>query len=271
MSDEPGHADERFSVVVLAGERPGGSEFSRQLGLPASVLVEVAGKPSLTRVIETLEHSGETRGGVLCGPEESVFLGHPEFKRLLSGSAFEWMPPRSGPSDSALAAIDRLDRYPVLVTTGDHALLTPALVDEFCGRARALDVDLVLGLVPYERVRSAYPATQRTVLRFRDGGYCGSNLFAVLNQCGREGPRFWRELEADRKRPWRIARRVGLAALLQYLLRRLDLDRALDYLSGRVGCRLGCVLLESPRAAVDVDSVADRDLAERILRTETGA
>ena len=33
-----------FSAVILAGERPGGSAFARELGLPASVLVNVAGK-----------------------------------------------------------------------------------------------------------------------------------------------------------------------------------------------------------------------------------
>ena len=59
-----------------------------------------------------------------------------------------------------------------------------------------------------------------------------------------------------------------MVAQLRYLLRRLDLAGALNYLSTRVGCRLGFVLLECPRAAVDVDSIADRDLAERILQQE---
>ena len=43
-----------FSAVVLAGERPGGSAFSRGLGLSAGVLAPVDGKPALRRVIEAL-------------------------------------------------------------------------------------------------------------------------------------------------------------------------------------------------------------------------
>ena len=53
--------------------------------------------------------------------------------------------------------------------------------------------------------------------------------------------------------------------LLKYIFRRLSLESALETLSQAMGCRLGYVLINSPRAAVDVDSVADRDLAVKIL------
>lgn len=262
-----GH-DARFSVVVLAGERPEGSEISRQLGLKASVLVDVGGKSALERVIDALERSGETRGGVLCGPAASVYRQCPEFGAILADTGFTWVAPQSGPSASALFAARRLGRFPQLLTTGDHALLTPGLIDDFCRQARQREADLVFGAVPHERVHAAFPGTRRTVHRFRDGGYCGSNLFALMNRAGLAGPLFWQRLEAERKHPWRIARRIGPAALLRYLLRRLTLNQALAYLSRRMGCRVDCVLLDDPRAAVDVDSVADRELAIAVLRSE---
>jgi GTP:adenosylcobinamide-phosphate guanylyltransferase len=254
-----------FSVVVLAGERPGGSALSRQLDLPAGVLVDVAGQPALQRVIDALGRSRETGGGVLCGPAEAVYRQHPQFDAILAGSGIEWAPPRAGPSESAEWAARKLNRFPLLLTTGDHALLTPGLVDDFCSRARRQDADAVVGLVPHARVSAVFPQSRRTVHRFRDGGYCGANLFALLNGNGMAGPRFWRQVEADRKKPWRIARRIGVAALLRYLLRRLTLEQALDALSEKMGCRIACVRIEDPRAAIDVDSVADRDLANAIL------
>jgi len=61
---------------------------------------------------------------------------------------------------------------------------------------------------------------------------------------------------------------VGLSMLLRYLLGRLTLDSVVDSLSRVMGCRVGCVLIDEPRVAVDVDSVADRDLAEKILLAE---
>ena len=262
----------KFSAVVLAGERPGRSDFSRELGLAASVLVDVAGKSALARVIEALESSESVEAGVLCGPAENVFQDNPEFQQILEGSSFRWMAPKMGPSASALAGIEQLNSFPTLLTAGDHALLSAGLVDDFCTRALDLDVDVVFGLAPYSVVQAAFPESKRTVLKFSDGQYCGTNLFAILGPAGKAGPAFWSRVEADRKRPWRMVRRmglgVGLSMLLRYLLGRLTLDSVVDSLSRVMGCRVGCVLIDEPRVAVDVDSVADRDLAERVLLAE---
>ena len=258
----------KFAAVVLAGERPGGSAFSRELGLAAGVLVEVAGKPALARVIDALETSEMVEGGLLCGPVEEIFQGNEEFRQILSGSSFRWTAPESGPSASALAALEQLDRFPVLLTAGDHALLSPDLVDYFCREAVKMDVDVVVGLAPYAIVHAAFPESKRTVLKFSDGRYCGTNLFAILNREGKAGPIAWQEVEAQRKRPWRMVRRLGAGMLLRYLFGRLSLDKALEALSCAMGCRVGYVRIEVARAAVDVDSVADRDLAEKILQSD---
>ncbi|MGD8385352.1 MAG: hypothetical protein PVF89_08085, partial [Lysobacterales bacterium] len=162
--------------------------------------------------------------------------------------------------------------YPVLLTAGDHALLQAEIVDEFCANAAALNArqahDFIIGLVPYGLVRSAWPQSQRTVLRFSDGQFCGSNLFAVLTPAGLQALAFWRQAETNRKRPWRIARHFGLWAMLRYLLRRLSLPAAMASLSEAAGCRVGWVEVEHARAAVDVDSVQDQQLADKILSCE---
>ncbi len=255
----------KFAAVVLAGERPGGSAIAQELGLAAGVLVNVAGKSALARVIDALETSEMVDGGLLCGPAAEIYRDNEEFRQILNGSSFHWTAPESGPSASALAALEQLDRYPVLLTAGDHALLTPGLVDFFCREAVKMDVDVVFGLAPYAFVHAAYPESKRTVLKFSDGQYCSTNLFAILNQAGKAGPAFWWELEVLRKRPWRMAHHLGAGLLLRYLFGRLSLDKAVESLSHAMGCRIGYVRIEVARAAVDVDSVADRDLAEKIL------
>jgi len=251
--------------VILAGERPGGSAFSQELGLPASVLVDVAGQSALARVIAALGASEHVQGGILCGPSPDIYREHAQFREILDGTAFEWMAPQPGPSASAAEAIRKTGRFPVLLTAGDHALLTPDLVDDFCSRSSAVQADVVVGLVPYDLVHAAFPDSRRTVLKFSDGRFCGSNLFAILNKSGEAAPAFWSRLEADRKRPWRMARRIGPLLLLRYMLGWLTLRAAMDTLSSAMGCRVAYLPIENPRAAVDVDSVADRDLAVRIL------
>jgi hypothetical protein len=263
MSDQGGS----FRSLVLAGERPGGSPISHAFNVSASVMVPVAGKPSLARVIQAIEDSRHAGGGIICGPSADVVAGSGELEQLLQDSDFEWLAPADGPAASALSALEKLDHFPALLTAGDHALLTGEIVDDFCAHALATrsGYDLVIGFVPHALVRAAWPETKRTVLKFSNGQFCGSNLFAIMNPEGRKALDFWRQAEADRKHPWRIARRFGFMALILYLLRRLSLEDALGGLSAASGCRIGHVKVGFARAAVDVDSVEDQQLAEKIL------
>ncbi|MEE4462085.1 MobA-like NTP transferase domain containing protein, partial [Azotobacter chroococcum] len=81
---------------------------------------------------------------------------------------------------------------------------------------------------------------------------------------------FWRQVEQERKRPWRvIAGALGPLATLRYLLGRLTLEQALAQLSRKLGVKIGAVVLPFAEAAIDVDSRADLDLVERILAQRT--
>lgn len=264
-----------FRSIILAGERPGGSALSRAFNISASVMVPVAGQPALARVIQAIKDSRKASGGIICGPAADIVETTADLKSILQSPDHEWLEPATGPAASALAALEKLNHYPALLTAGDHALLTGEIIDDFCKQVLSLnsssptnedsDYDLVVGFVPFKLVHAAWPESKRTVLKFADGGFCGSNLFAVLNPEGRKALAFWRQAEADRKRPWRIARSLGFIALLRYLFRRLTLEDALRSLSTAAGCRIGHVELGFARAAVDVDSVEDQRLAERIL------
>lgn len=257
-----------FQCVVLAGERPGGSPLARAFSVPAGVLVPVAGRSSLSRVLENLTESGCVVKGLVVGPGMEAVQASDELKERLCANNFPWLAPASGPAASALAGVEALDELPVLITAGDHALLTPEIVQMFCAEAARADADMVVGLVPYAKVRVTYPKSRRTVLRFSDEACCGSNLFAVRTNRGRRALRFWSGLEADRKKPWRIARKLGLTSAIRYLLRGLTIERAFRTISDKVGCTVQPVMVPFARAAVDVDSIADRQLAETILNEQ---
>jgi GTP:adenosylcobinamide-phosphate guanylyltransferase len=259
-----------FRSIILAGERPGGSPVSHAFKVAASVMVPVAGKPSLSRVMQAVGDSQMVGSGIICGPSADVVAASPELQQVLQRPGFRWLEPSSGPAASALSAMEALGHFPALLTAGDHALLTGEIVDSFCKDALSTntDADLVIGFVPYALVKAKWPESKRTLLKFSDGKFCGSNLFAIMTNDGRKALEFWRQAEADRKRPWRIARRFGLMALILYLLRRLSLKDALGGLSVASGCRIGHVKVNFARAAVDVDSIEDQKLAERILSEE---
>lgn len=255
-------------AVVLAGERRGGNALARAHGLRSGVLVDVAGISCIARVIDALRNSTAVAGGTIVGPDLDVKMGEAVFDALFAVGDFGWTAPAAGPAASALAATAQIDRYPILLTAADHALLTPAIVDDFCSAARARAADFVVGLVPYARVYAAYPESRRTRIKFTDGPFCGSNLFLLNRPAARRALAFWSALEADRKRPWRMAARLGLMVLWRYLLTGLSANEAFALLSSRSGASIDYVVVDAARAAIDVDSIADLKLACRIVRDE---
>ncbi len=258
----------RWHAIVLAGERPGGNALARALELPAAVLAPLAGRPCLARVVDALLDSTAVGSVTLCGPAGPIARDDATVRSLVEHPQVDWLAPAAGPSSSAIAGTRNRD-FPLLLTSGDHGLLTPAIVDDFCSRAAAHgDADLVVGLVPHQQVAAAFPDSRRTLLRFADGARCGSNLFALLTPASLRALTLWQAMEADRKRPWKVVRRLGTGTLLRYLLGRLSADGAFAVLSRRAGCRVRWVTVEAARAAVDVDSEADWQLADRLLRDE---
>jgi hypothetical protein len=80
----------------------------------------------------------------------------------------------------------------------------------------------------------------------------------------------WMSVERDRKRPWRIVRRLGPGMLLRYATGRLTLDEALGRLGAAVGVRAAAVAARNGLAAVDVDKPDDLDLVRALVAASAG-
>jgi CTP:molybdopterin cytidylyltransferase MocA len=220
----------------------------------------------ISRVLDALLASRHGKPLVICGNRKTLESGDPALASLARRKRLSFSAPASSPSRSAARALARTPPgQPVLLTTADHALLDAGLVDTFCEAAGRQEADVVIGLATLDTVRAGFPGTRRTALRFRDGRYCGCNLFAFLTPAGRQAIGFWQRLETQRKRPWRMAWTLGPVALLLHGLRLWTLEQALAHLSRRCGARVTAVLLDEPRAAVDVDTPADLRLVESVL------
>jgi GTP:adenosylcobinamide-phosphate guanylyltransferase len=256
----------RFTALVLAGSRGPDDPVARARNVAHKCLALVAGVPMLVRVVETLAASLSV-GRITVALEDPRLLDElPALKPLREAGRLAAIGTGATPSLSVLRALDELAApLPWLVVTGDHPLLTPAMVEHFCATARATGAGLAAGLTPASAIRAAYPEAQRTYLRFRDEHYSGANLYALLGPDARRAIAFWRRAELERKRPWRLVRAFGWRPLLAYLLGRLTLDAAMQRASRITGCRVAAVPLPFAEAAIDVDKPADLELVETIL------
>lgn len=254
-----------FTAVVLAADRTGEDPVARAAGVACKALAPVGGRPMLFRVLDALEASSRVDRCVVCGPPEAIVEREPLIRQRLAAPGVSWLPPGATPSTSALSALESIaEGTPVLLTTADHALLTPAMVDHFGREAFAAGGDVVAALASHARVVAKYPGMRRTRTRFSDGAFCGCNLFAFLTPRSRAAADFWREVENERKRPVKMIGRLGWGVVLRYLLGLLSLKDAVGLVSERMGLEVGAVILPFPEAAVDVDSVSDWHFAEAI-------
>ena len=259
----------KFSALVLAADRGPDDPVARAAGVPCKSLTPIGSIPMIFRVVDALNASSEIGAVNLCGPPESIVNQVGALKNLITSDRVEWFPNQATPSTSAYYVLQRLPlESPVLLTTADHALLNTRITDHFCRHARKSGCDIVIGIARHDIVRKAYPQTRRTATKFADGAYCGCNLFAFLTPRARTAADFWRQVEAQRKSPLRVINALGWTAVIRFLLGRLTLADALKRISSRLGFKAGAVILPFAEAAIDVDTIDDRELVEKIVAQE---
>ena len=244
-----------FQALVLAGSRTALDPVAAYAGVSNKALIEVRGQTMLARVVEALRRGGADRIWVSTSSDA--------VRRHAAALGTEPIEAAAGPSASAQQGL-ALAGAPLLLTTADHALLQPEWIEAFLAAVPA-DTDIAALLARRETIEHDAPTTRRTYLRFADGDWSGCNLFLLATPAARAALALWQQVEHDRKRPWRIVRRLGLLSLLRYALGRVTLAAALNDIGERVGVRARMV--ESPfgLAAIDVDKPADLDLVRELI------
>ena len=250
-----------WTAVVLAGSRGPEDPVAAARGVSHKAFAELAGRRMIDHVLDALAAAPSVGAVIVVIEADAPDLGRAEVRRLDA---------RPSPSASALAGFEAASP-PVLVATADHPLLTPDMVEHFVAEAAATGADVAAAVALRPVVEQARSAARRTYLKFRDGEASGCNLFALMTPEARAGLAFWRRLEAERKRPWRMAWTLGPGVLLRYALGRITMARAADALGRAAGCRAAMVTLPFPDAAHDVDRPADLAFAEARLEARAAA
>ncbi|SFH64392.1 NTP transferase domain-containing protein [Albimonas pacifica] len=248
-----------WSALVLAGSRGATDPVARAAGVSHKAFAPLAGRPMLAHVLDALAAAPEVgRVAVSIEPEAPP----------IPAEGIERLAAEGSPARSALAAFDRLGP-PLLIVTADHPLLSPAMIRD--ALAQVGEADVAAALSPRAAVEAAGSPAARTWLRFRDGDFSGCNIFACRTPEARRAIELWTRLEADRKRPWRMVRRLGLRPLAAYLAGRLALDGAVAALGVAAGCRAAAARLDQPEAAHDVDKPEDLAFVRRLLAARQAA
>ena len=244
-----------FQALVLAGSRGGVDPVAAYGGASHKALIRLGDETLLARVVGALRTAGATRIAVVSS--------HPEVRSEIARLGAEALDEAAGPSLSVRAGAERLGT-PLVVTTADHALLQPEWVSRFLADTPA-DADVTVLVASRATVEAAAPGTKRTWLKLADGDWSGCNLFYLANDRALGVIDLWRRVEAERKRPWKMAQILGPRMLLRYITRRLGLRDAAARLGALAGVRAAIVETPYGLASVDVDKPADLDLVRQIV------
>ena len=249
----------RWTALLLAGSRPAGDPLARSMMVGHKALISIGGEPMVLRPLAALLASDRVGEIVVLTQDPAdlrpVLPNDERIRVRASGATIAGTIAELIQSGAA--------RFPVLVTTADHALLDTKMIAEFTAKAER--ADLAIGVVERRALLARLPNTKRTWLKFRSGAYTGANLFAFGSSKVLPAIEKWRSVEQDRKKGWRILGAIGPALLMGAVLRLRTLDESVASVSRKLGIDIRAIVLGNPLAGVDVDKPADHKLVEAIL------
>lgn len=256
------------SVLILAGSRDETCPLCVEANVVSKSLIPLSGARMIDHMLRALRDTPELDGDIwisgLC-PDRLRENAPADLIGFLS--RVKASPSEVSPADAAMSAVQAGADLPLLITTSDHPLLRPAMIREVLAGAEAEDCDVAVGLAPRSVIAEAYPSTKRTYLNFGGEGYSGCNLFLLRNTDGLKAVEFWRAAGRDRKKPLKLARRLGIGMLARLLFGRLSVSGVFQYGSERVGAKVRPVIIPIAEAAIDVDRPGDLVLVNRIMAT----
>jgi GTP:adenosylcobinamide-phosphate guanylyltransferase len=253
-----------WTAILLAGQRPGVDPLAQAFGQEWKALIRIDGEAMLSRVAKTLLASPSiARVLVVAQQPEALFVGDCAWLAGEARVATAVSTSGIAVSVAALAGTPAAP-WPVLVTTADHPLLTPAMVEAAIAGVGQADVGV--GLVSSRTLLAAYPDNRRTWLKFAGGHWTGANLFALRSAKAMPALLAWSEVERDRKKALKLIWHFGPGLALRAVTRTITLAGALDKAGRKLEAKVVPIDLPFAEAGIDVDKPSDHALAERILR-----
>lgn len=260
----PTACDTPWTALILAASRGPDDPMARAFDVEHKCLLPIADKPMIAHVIDVLKQHPRI-GTVAISIENEAVLA-PALGNILDGVKIH-KAANSAPQ-SVAAVFDALEPHGhLLVTTADHPLLSQEMLDHFLTASSATDADITAGLARAETILAAYPDAKRTFLKFGTDRVSGCNLFALKTANAKNALSFWRNIEKNRKNPFKLISAFGLRAIFAFLTGQLTLESAFAIASTRIGVKAAPIEMPQANAAVDVDKPEDLELVRGVMES----
>ena len=243
--------------VVLAGGF--NEELTAKEAVPNKALLKIGQKEMVRYVLETYCQLEEIERIVLVGPVE-------KFSFLQKDYPLELVPEDISLLDNVVAGNRFLQTAnPLLISTADIPLVTPAAVKDFLQQCLPYDNDFYYPIVTKAECEEKFPGVQRTFVPLREGVFTGGNIFLVNPLKIESSIPLVQQFLAYRKNPLKMASLLGTGFVLRALTKRLTLASLESRFSALLEVKAQAIISKYAEISFDVDKPGDLALVRQIL------
>ncbi len=177
----------------------------------------------------------------------------------------QWEADQGGLLDNVLYGLTKLDAPMVMIVTVDLPFLTTEDLKAFIEDCRGREADVYVPILSQEVIEAAYPGAKRTYGKLREGRVTSGNVFLVSREGLLAQEALLKDLLALRKKPLRLALRVGIGVLVKLLLGRLSVGDVENVVGRLTGATAAAVMTQRAALGMDVDKPLDYELARERL------
>jgi GTP:adenosylcobinamide-phosphate guanylyltransferase len=238
----------QVDALVMAG----GDGSVIDPSVSAKGLVKVAGKPMVQWVVEALRKASMVREiAVVLPPGQDIESWSHLVDYVIESDGMI--------SENVGAGVRALPRRGhVIVTTSDIPSVTPEAFDDFIAQSLSRGGDLSYPMIPEADMMTAYPGTQRTFFKLKEGKVTGGNALVFDSHQLEYLTELGQEVFEARKSPLKLANIVGARFAFKLITGKLTLAD----LEGRISdfAKLKCKALISHHASIGADVDKPEDL-----------
>jgi len=260
-----------FTAIILAAQRAGSLDpLAEAANVTHKCLAPIDGRPLIAHVVKALARVPGLARIRVCTERAAFEAFRAELGRSPDWSGpIDYVPAADNLADSIYAAAEGVEG-PLLITTADNVLLTPAAVAAVLA-AHARGAEVVLAMTTRDRVLAAHPEGQRRFYRLSDDSYSNCNLYGLSGGRALKAAESFRSGGQFAKNPARLALMLGPLTLMMARLGLISLTTAMRRISKRLGARVEAVILEDGSHAIDVDNERTYAIAKLLLERRRAA
>jgi GTP:adenosylcobinamide-phosphate guanylyltransferase len=254
-----------FTAILLAAQRGGRLDpLAERFGVTHKCLVPIVGRPLIEHVLRALaEVPGINRIHISVEKEavpavRAVPGANGEF-----GVPVDFVPAAPTLADSVYAAALGVDE-PILITTADNVLLSPAVAAEVVRRMYD-GAEGVVAVATREAVLAAHPEGQRRFYKLKGGSYSNCNQYGLNGPAALGMAETFRSGGQFAKNPRRLIETFGLFNLLLMRVALITGEGGMKRVSRRFGVRAEALVVTDGTQAIDVDNSRTYDIAAALL------